>query len=241
MGEGLAMRNRIAQMWASRLLLILVGLSVAVGGAQATTTQSFTGDLRADATFQSCGTGCTLGVGNSDSDYAQWAAVQRNFIVAAPSTVQAVTFSYGGGTNGNNQTIVPDGFEPYLSLFDSSGTFLSSTFFGVTCPPGANTNAGSGQCYDVLLDAGLLAPGNYIITISAFENMSFAENSGAGTLADGFTGLGNLAFGEDMHYAFDVVIQQTSQVPEPSTFSFVGYASLISSVAAGARRKLRRS
>jgi hypothetical protein len=82
--------------------------------------------------------------------------------------------------------------------------FRSSTFSGTTCPSGANTNSSSGQCFDVLLDAGVLVPGTYQIAISAFENMSFAENSGGGKLAAGFTGLGNLAFGEDLHYAFDV-------------------------------------
>jgi hypothetical protein len=69
----------------------------------------------------------------------------------------------------------------------------------------------------VLLDAGVLAAGNYAIVISAWENMSFAENSGAGTLADGYTGLGNLAIGEDMHFAFDVVLRDASPVPEPGS------------------------
>ena len=159
----------------NRLLAIVASVFAAgVGQSQAGTIQSFTGDLRTDATFISCGSGCTLGAGNSDADYAQWAAVQRGFTVGASSTVQAITFSYGGGINGNGMAIAPGGFEPYLSLFDATGNFLASTFFGITCPPGANTNVGSGQCFDVLLDAGVLAPGNYAITISAFENMSKA-------------------------------------------------------------------
>ena len=108
------------------------------------------------------------------------------------------------------------GFEPYLSLFDAAGNFLSSTFFGTTCPAGAHTNTVSGFCYDVELDGGTLAPGNYQIAISAFENMSYAENLGTGTLSDGFTGLGNLAAAEDLHYAFDVVLTSTVAVPEPS-------------------------
>src|ERR1700759_4688902 len=191
----------------TRWIAIVAGVFVAgVGQSQAGTVQSFTGDLRTDATFTSCGFNCTLGPGNSDADYAQYAAVERDFTVATTSTVQALSFSYGGGTNGNGAVIAADGFEPYLSLFDASGNFLASTLFGTTCPAGANTNAGSGECFDVLLDGGTLTPGNYAITISAFENMSFAENSGVGTLADGFSGLGNLAFGEDMHYAFDVIL-----------------------------------
>jgi hypothetical protein len=222
-----------------RLLTIVASAFAAcVGQSQAGTIQSFTGDLRTDATFLSCGSGCTLGTGNSDSDYAQWAAVERDFIVPVSSTVQAVTFSYGGGINGNGLAIDPGGFEPYLSLFDASGDFLASTFFGVTCPPGANTNIGSGQCFDVLLDAGILSAGNYAITISAFENMSFAENSGTGTLADGFTGLGNLPEGEDMHYAFDVILQNASPVPEPASLGLMGCSVFL---ALGVGRKLSRS
>jgi hypothetical protein len=78
-----------------RLLAIVACVFAAgVGKSQAGIIHSFTGDLRTDATFISCGSGCTLGAGNSDSDYAQWAAVQRGFSVAASSTVQAITFSY---------------------------------------------------------------------------------------------------------------------------------------------------
>jgi len=178
-------------------------------------TISFTGDLRTDATFVGCGSGCVLGVSNSDGEYAQWAAAVQDFTIAAPSTIEAITFSYGGGLNGAGTTISEGGFEPYLSLFDASGNFLASTFFGTVCPPDASTNTLSGQCFDVVLDGGTLAPGNYQIAISAFENLSLAENLGVGTLADGFTGLGNLAQGEDLHYAFDVIL--TEAVPEPQT------------------------
>ena len=126
----------------------------------------------------------------------------------------AITFSYGGGVNGAGATIPEGGLEPYLSLFDSGGNFLGSTLFGITCPVGANTNSVSGQCYDVALDGGTLSPGNYEIALSAFENMSYAENPGGYLLSDGFTGLGNLAVGEDLHYAFDVIL-----TPEPSTMA----------------------
>jgi hypothetical protein len=216
--------HNMAKRW---LALVAVIFAAGVGQLQADVL-SFKGDLRADATFVACGSGCTLDTGNSDSDFAEWAAVERDFTVGVSSMVQAITFSYGGGVNGNGLAISQGGFEPYLSLFDASGNFLASTLFGTNCPPGANTNSVSSQCFDVLLDAGILAPGNYAIAISAFENMSFAENSGAGSLSDGFTGLGNLAPGEDMHYAFDVVLQDTSPIvtPEPASLGLTGCAVL---------------
>lgn len=130
------------------LALVAAVFAAGVGQLQAEIL-SFTGDLRGDATFVACGSACTLDAGNSDFDYAQWAAVERDFTVGATSTVQAITFSYGGGVNGHGLAIGQGGFEPYLSLFDASGNFLASTLFGVTCPPAANTNSGSGQCFDV--------------------------------------------------------------------------------------------
>jgi hypothetical protein len=172
---------------------------------------SFTGDLRADATFLPPGPSFT------DADFAQWAAVVRSFHAPSSSFMTAISFSYGGGTNGLGAVIAQNGFEPYLSLFDASGNFLASTFFGVTCPPGASTNTDTGFCFDVGLDGGTLVPGDYQIAISAFANLSFAENFGAGNLADGFTGLGNLFAGEDLHYAFDVILEPATPVPEPST------------------------
>ena len=181
----------------------------------------FGGDLRINATVTDCGSGCTLSALDSDSTWAQWAAVVESFTVLTPSTMQAVTFGYGGGTRGTGAIVAAGGLEPCLSLFDAGGNFLNSTYFGTTCPPGANTIGGA--CLDVMLDGGLLAPGTYQIALSAYLNMSFAENLGTGTLADGFTGLGNLASGENLNYAFDVnLTPTTAPVPEPATLSLLG-------------------
>jgi hypothetical protein len=207
----------------SKLALFALSVAAVQGG-----TISLVGDLRSGANFTACGDLCILGPGNTDGDYAQWAAFAGNFNVPVTSTMTAISFSYGGGTNGNGAVIARNGFEPYLSLFDTSGSFLTSTF-GTTCPTGANTNIDTQQCFDVLLDGGVLNAGNYSIAISAFENLSFAENAGAGTLADGFTGLGNLAQGEDLHYAFDVILAPTTQspVPEPGSGVLLSGAGLV--------------
>jgi hypothetical protein len=189
--------------------ILAITIGCAATSAQATVL-SYIGNLGTDATvlppFPSPYT---------DGDYAQWAAVVDTFHVGTTSTMEAITFDYGGGTNGNGTVIAEGGFEPYLSLFDAAGNFLASTYFGITCPVGANTNSVSFACYDVELDGGTLAPGDYQIAISAWENMSYAENLGTGNLSDGFTGLGNLAAGEDLHYAFDVILASTVPVPEP--------------------------
>ena len=206
-------------------------------------TISFVGNLRADASVVSCGPSCTLGAADSDGDYAQYAAVVESFSVTTTSTVTAVSFSYGGGVNGAGMTIAEGGLEPYLSLFDAAGNFQASTFPDASlCPAGAHTITLSGQCYDVGLDGGVLGPGTYQIALTAYENMSFAENLGSGTLADGFTGLGNLATGEDLHYAFDVTLTPSSPTvtPEPLPIGLVGLSGLLGVAANLLRRRARQ-
>ena len=88
-------------------LLTAALLAASLVSAQASTI-SFTGDIRADATFTSCGDGCTLGPGDSDGDFAQWAAAVGDFHVGTTSTMEAVTFSYGGGVNGHGTYLKAD-------------------------------------------------------------------------------------------------------------------------------------
>ncbi len=189
--------------------LVGLALMLALTGSATAATLSFSGDLRADANIIGCGTGCTLDLGvggDDDGTIAQWAGRVESFTLAGPSTGYAITFSSGGGVNGQGTAIAAGGFAPYLSLFNAAGAFLGSTYFAALIPP----------AYDVQLDFGPLSAGTYQIVISAWENMSFAENLGTGALADGLVGLGNLFQGEDLHYAFDVVLQDAT-VPEPAT------------------------
>ncbi len=193
----------------------------------------FNGNLRTDATALDCGPGCVLGPANTDADFAQWAAVAKTFTVATGGPMQAITYGFGGGTSQTGAVVSAGGLEPYLSLFDSAGNFLASTYFGTTCPVGANSVGG--LCYDVLLDGGVLAPGTYQIALTAYGNMSIAENWGVPELlSSGFGGLGQLAEGENLNYAFDLILPgnvgpPTAAVPEPGTcfLMLVPYAALV--------------
>lgn len=214
---------------------ILMLLFVAAIPAQSSTVLFFSGNLRTNANVTSCGFACTLGPSNTDADYAQYAAVVNSFTVSTTTTMEAITYSYGGGTSLTGAVVPAGGLEPYLSLFDGSGNFLESTFLGslmgTNCPPGANLVAGN--CFDVELDGGTLTPGTYYIALSAWENMSYAENLGTGTLSDGFTGLGNLGNGEDLNYAFDVILpNNVTTAPEPSSLALLamGCAGLIAQI-----------
>ncbi len=95
-----------------------------------------------------------------------------------------------GGTNAAGTAIAGGGFDPYVSLFSGTGstaTFVASNDDGV-CPPGTIADA---LCGDSTLVTGVLPAGSYTLAISAFLNMSLAENLGSGTLGDGFVGLGS--------------------------------------------------
>ena len=202
------------------LVITVVAASVAPGISASTIF--FHGNLRTNATVTGCGPLCTLGPLNTDGEYAQYAAVVDTFTVSTTTTMQAITYGFGGGTSLTGAAVAPGGLEPYLTLFDSAGDFLASTY-GAPCPAGGQTY--NGACDDVALDGGTLGPGTYQIALSAYFNMSFAENYGNGKLSDGFTGLGNLAAAENLNYSFDVILPGvTSPVPEPSFMIPMGLA-----------------
>ncbi len=70
----------------------------------------FSGDLRDDATVTSCGDSCTLGPGNTDGDYAQYAAVVYSFVVATATPMEGITYSYSGGTSLTGANVNAGGF-----------------------------------------------------------------------------------------------------------------------------------
>jgi len=117
------------------------------------------------------------------------------FTLSAPSTLTIQSYGYGGtgnapgGRNAAGSVILAGGFDSYVSLFAGTGaaaTFLMSNDDGV-CPPGNPVPA----CHDSTLVMPSLVAGSYTLALSVFDNFSFAENFGSGTLGDGFIGLGD--------------------------------------------------
>jgi len=134
-------------------------------------------------------------VGQLDPGNAQYDAFLFTFTLSAPDTVAIQSWGYGGasgapgGVNAAGNPIAGGGFDPYVTLFAGSGpgaTFVASSDDGA-CPPGTIADA---LCGDPTLTLPLVA-GTYTLAVSAFLNMSFAENLGSGTLGDGFVGLGS--------------------------------------------------
>ncbi len=101
--------------------------------------------------------------------------------VTAPDTLlDAQTYGFGGGTNGNSEVIPAGGFAPDLFLFDPSGN-LDTPANATACPP-ANTSGGN--CFDAALSFNVgSVTGVYTLALTVDPNPP-ADGS---TLAGGFT------------------------------------------------------
>jgi hypothetical protein len=126
-----------------------------------------------------------------------------SFQVTTPSPVQFQTQSFALG-----------GIDPYFSLFTGTGdsaAFLDSNF---------SQAFSTGGDIDLTISLGV---GMYTAALSAFANMSFAENLGAGTLGDGFIGLGFAAgTGDPTYYNLEISGDGLpASVPEPGTLGLV--------------------
>jgi hypothetical protein len=98
------------------------------------------------------------------------------------------------------------GIDPYFTLF--SGATTSATFVESNYAQAFSTG-------DDFLISVPLAAGTYRVAIGTFANMSFAENLGMGTLADGFVGLGDPNWLGNYYY--ELVVTTPSAVPEPAS------------------------
>jgi hypothetical protein len=155
--------------------------------------------------------------GSLDPDDANTVALIE-FSTFGDAAFEAQSWGFGGsasapgGTNAAGTLISGGGFDSYLSLFAGWGgaaTFVSSNDDGA-CPPATALPT----CSDSTLSLPSLAAGNYTLAMSVFGNASFAENSGSGTLGDGFIGLGSYG---SRTPAWAVDIGSPALVPEPAT------------------------
>jgi hypothetical protein len=111
---------------------------------------------------------------------------QFTFTLSGTSTVTLRTWSYAGGTNQASMLIPRGGFDPWLSLYNSSGNLLQSVDNG-TCPQ-VGADSGTGACFDSFISQSLLA-GMYTLILSQ------SDNQPAGLLlSDGFTNTGSPTF-----------------------------------------------
>ncbi len=137
--------------------------------------------------------------------------------------------------NQAGSTIPEGGFDPYLAIFDSTGTLIQQNDNG-TCGQ-VPMDSVSGSCFDSYISQSL-APGAYTLILSQSTN-SPVDNQ----LADGYTQTGNPNFtgsfygcsngmfcdanglNRSANWAVDIDnVAGTASVPEPETVLLVGLA-----------------
>lgn len=134
--------------------LALAAATIAIAGTASAASFSFTGNLA------------------SDDD-----RVGFGFTVGAASTVTLRSYSYAGGTMLDGTIVAAGGFDPILSLFDATGTLIDTVDDG---PEPVPADPVTGARFDThFVEA--LAPGDYQVFVSQFNN--FANGP---TLSDGF-------------------------------------------------------
>jgi len=161
---------------------------------------------------------------------------QFTFALSQPGTVLIRTWSYAGGVNSTGARIEAGGFDPSLSLFDSTGLLLAANRDGGCGKVAADPVTTS--CWDAFV-AATLPSGTYQLVLTESENMPFGPNltdpfvyDGAGnfTAAPGITlPAGFWDFWPDRRnnsYAVDISGVDSAQFPlGPSTGALVNGAS----------------
>ncbi len=108
-----------------------------------------------------------------------------SFNLAATSTVTLQTYSYAGGVNQAGMIIPEGGFDPILTLFDSTGLLINENDDGYA---NVSVDSVTGQHWDSYIHT-TLAAGTYTIALTQYDN--FPNGS---YLSDGFSRMGQLNF-----------------------------------------------
>jgi hypothetical protein len=108
-------------------------------------------------------------------------------VVATGGTVDFRSYGYGGGSTATGQTVAAGGFDTVLTLFSSTGAFLTENDDGTDVAPDPLTE----QAFDARITTNLL-PGQYILALTQYDNFA----TGA-TLNDGFDETGYSNFTAD--------------------------------------------
>jgi len=172
------------------------------------------------------------------------------FTADGVSNVTLRSYSYAGGIQADGNVVSAGGFDPILSLFDSTGLLIGENDDGLGVPEDPNTIAAWDTEFSQVLVAGI-----YIAAIAQFDNFANGPSLSDGFLRTGdpfYTGvLGGCSNGQfcdvsgvppfdnrTNEWAFDILNVEAA-VPEPSTALLVAIGLL--GIAVRRHRISRRS
>jgi hypothetical protein len=156
------------------------------------------------------------------------------FTANGTSNVNLRSYSYAGGTNAAGTVITAGGFDPILSLFDSSDALIQTVDDGPLTVP---ADPFTGARYDTNFSQALTA-GNYRVAVSQFSNFAIGPNFSNGFPRNQSSFQDVTGAVRTANWAFDITGVDTATGPStnvPEPFTIVG--TLIGSVAAFRMRK----
>lgn len=151
------------------------------------------------------------GMLNSPNDFQSFF-----FTTNGVSTVNLRTYSYAGGTNAAGTIIPAGGFDPILSLFNSSDALIQTVDDGPLPVPADPVTR---QQYDTNFSQALTA-GNYRVVVSQFSNFASGPN-----FSNGFPSNQTSFNRRTTNLAFDITGVDTSTGPSaavPEPFTIIG-------------------
>lgn len=166
--------------------------------------------------------------GTLTSESGAGSVVLESFTLTSVSDVTIYTTSYGGGTNLDGSTTGPGGFQPNITLYNSTGFVVanqSPSFSPIANPDPSNGWKGDGYLQDTDATAG-----TYYVTLTDWQNQMSITSTGLDLSTAAYTqfsGPGGTSFQDVQgnnrtgNYALDISSASSSSVPEPATLWLV--------------------